>query len=109
MNIPEKIAGLYLRLNGFFISPHFTILLQGGSRHVYFIGVRVGSLERIDIGEEQIILTPDDGFLFCLGEKRNSRFAIVAEVSGAESANKPPRVRYDAFDYVSQRRLLIQA
>ena len=40
MNTPEKIAGAYLRLNGFFLLPHFTLF--DGTRHTHldFLALR---------------------------------------------------------------------
>ena len=40
MNCPEKIAGTYLRLNGFFLLPHFTIFDGNEHTHVDFLALR---------------------------------------------------------------------
>lgn len=40
MNCPEKIAGAYLRLNGFFVAPHFTLFDGNNHTHVDFLAVR---------------------------------------------------------------------
>jgi hypothetical protein len=45
MNLSEKLAGTYLRLNGFFLLPHFTVFSRGQHNrvehnHVDLIGLR---------------------------------------------------------------------
>lgn len=40
MNCPEKIAGTYLRLNGFFLLPHFTLFDGNEHTHVDFLALR---------------------------------------------------------------------
>ncbi len=40
MNCPEKISGVYLRLNGFFLLPHFTLFDGNNHSHVDFLGLR---------------------------------------------------------------------
>lgn len=59
MNCPEKIVGAYLRLNGFFLLPHFT-LLGGTHTHVDFLSLRPpGSREQCDS-----LIFPVDPLLF---------------------------------------------
>ncbi len=40
MNAAEKIAGAYLRLNGFFLLPHFTVFDGESHNHVDFLALR---------------------------------------------------------------------
>jgi len=59
MKTTEKIVSLYLRLNGFFLMPHFTTFV-GNFKHVDFLGVRLrNSMEKID----EFVLKVDKGFL----------------------------------------------
>jgi hypothetical protein len=42
LNLAEKIARAYLRLNGFPQLPHFTVFSGGEHGHVDLIGIRAG-------------------------------------------------------------------
>jgi hypothetical protein len=44
MNCPEKIVGVYLRLNGFFLLPQFTLFEFAGHIHVDFLALRPPSM-----------------------------------------------------------------
>jgi hypothetical protein len=43
VNTAEKLAAVYLRLNGFLLLPHFTLFNGNGHNHVDLIGFRPGS------------------------------------------------------------------
>jgi len=46
MNMSEKIAATYLRLNGFLLLPQFTVFIDGEHGHVDLVGLRAkGSSE----------------------------------------------------------------
>ncbi len=48
MNTGEKIAGTYLRLNGFLLLPQFTIFNEPNHNHIDHLAVRLGgSVERV--------------------------------------------------------------
>lgn len=52
MNTSEKIVGAYLRLNGFLLLPHFTILDGEYHTHVDFVGLRPRGGVEVVRGEE---------------------------------------------------------
>lgn len=48
METTEKVAFLYLRLNGFFLMPHFTVFGVEKGKHVDVLGIRpAGSEEKV--------------------------------------------------------------
>lgn len=53
METTEKIAFLYLRFNGFFLMPHFTVFAVDRQRHVDALGIRPAGSREI-IGEIQL-------------------------------------------------------
>ena len=65
-NTPEKIAELYLRLNGFFVMSHFVMLRNRNQRkHIDLVALRpAGPKEYID-GEQssEKLLEVDENFL----------------------------------------------
>jgi len=97
MNTPEKIAQTYLRLNGFFTIPHFSIL-EDNWTHVDFLAVRLGgSVEKVGKGENRIPLEIDINFLKALKIKKEETVGLVVEV---KSGNKKAKVKKSAFNYV---------
>jgi hypothetical protein len=100
MLAPEKIASAYLRLNGFFLMPYFTILLQPDCRHVDFLGVHVGSTEKI--GPPQVELSLDRELFELLGTRTGEHFVVIAEVKGTEDASDAPLVSDEHFAYVKK-------
>jgi hypothetical protein len=49
MNTPEKLAALYLRLNGFFLLPRFTVFAGGQHTDIDILGLRsVGACEQVE-------------------------------------------------------------
>jgi len=60
MNFAEKLAGTYLRLNGFLVLPNFTVFGEAQHNHVDLIGFRAPNSKEIVEGK----LLPIDGKLF---------------------------------------------
>lgn len=98
MNCPEKIVGTYLRLNGFFLLPHFTVFDGESHTHVDFLAMRPpGGRERC--GKEEFII--DEVFFECLnltiqGDALNRLLGVVAEVKGGRIGKLP---RGDHLNY----------
>jgi hypothetical protein len=83
LNPPEKIAALYLRLNHFFLLPHFTLLAlnESGSQtpeHSDFLALRMPGAHE-SIGRNNVLT--DDRLLDHLDRNRGL-IRIVAEVKG---------------------------
>lgn len=97
MNTPEKIVQTYLRLNGFFTIPHFSILQDKGS-HVDFLAVRLGSSEeKVGKGENRELLSIDNKFLEKMGGTKKDTVGLVVEVKGGDENAEVSDVN---FDYV---------
>ena len=89
MNTPEKIAQAYLRLNGFFTIPHFTILKENGG-HIDLIAVRLGgSIEKVGVDPNRISLSIDDVLLSKFGVNEAETIGLIIEIKGGknDSAN----------------------
>ena len=106
MNCPEKIAGAYLRLNGFFLLPHFTIFkMQRDYHHVDFLALRPPSSGGFVYGGESELRFPlDDSLLGLI----NAGFGVdpfrdfigsVVEVKGNNQFEVPTD---DHIEYASQ-------
>ena len=64
METTEKIAFLYLRFNGFFLMPHFTVFGVEKGKHVDVLGIRpAGSEEKVG----RNLLSRDEEFINKLG------------------------------------------
>ena len=88
MNTPEKIAQAYLRLNGFFTIPHFTILNEQW-RHIDLLAVRLsGSSEKIGIESNQTTLKIDENLLSKLGINKDDTIGLIIEVKGGREHAK---------------------
>jgi len=91
MNSPEKIAATYLRLNGFFLMPHFTLFDGERHTHVDFLGLRAPN-SREQCGEH---IFPLDENLFDTFDdisglnSREQLLAAITEVKGGEEKEKP--------------------
>ncbi len=84
MNTPEKIAQAYLRLNGFFTIPHFTILKEQGG-HIDFLAVRLGgSLEKVGVDSNQTTLKIDENLLSKLDVNKEDTIGLIIEVKGSK-------------------------
>jgi hypothetical protein len=97
MNTPEKIAQTYLRLNGFFTIPHFSIL-QDDWGHVDFLAVRLGgSVEKVGKGEDRIPLKLDTDFFEKMEIMEGDTVGLIVEVKSGEERAEVTDV---AFNYV---------
>jgi len=97
MNTPEKIAQAYIRLNGFFTIPHFTILKEQW-RHIDLLAVRLGgSSEKVGIVSNQTTLKIDEYLLSKLGVSIDDTIGLIIEVKGSE--RKPAKVDGIKFAY----------
>jgi hypothetical protein len=94
MNFAERLIGLYLRLNGFFLMPEFTTFSTGlknkGHAHVDLIGFRPsGSFE-----EHENVIFPVDSQLFAIfnafyQDPFNSNIAVICEVRTNDEGEFP--------------------
>lgn len=65
MNLAEKLAATYLRLNGFLLLPEFTVFDAHGYDHVDLIGLRAaGSVECVQEGRNELCEFPVDEEIF---------------------------------------------
>jgi hypothetical protein len=100
MNSPEKIAGVYLRLNGFFLLPQFTLFDGQRHTHVDLLGLRSpGSMERC-----KDLIFPLDDHLFehvegQVEDSRNQLIAIIAEVKGNQEKENPGEGHYEYINH----------
>jgi hypothetical protein len=101
MNFAERLAGLYLRLNGFFLMPEFSTFrvgLEKGHAHVDLIAFRPGSREIF----EGIVFPLDAAFYHAVaklgGEPFSENVALVCEVRTNFAGEFPnaDRVKYAA-------------
>lgn len=100
MNAPEKIAQIYLRLNGFFTIPHFSVLSAEGSQ-IDLLAVRLGnSEERIGIDQNLTALKIDEEFLEILGASKSDTIGLVVEVKGGEK--KHAEISNAKFEYAER-------
>lgn len=87
MNIAEKIAYTYLRLNGFLLLPHFTVFGGRAHGHVDLVGLRAAnSIERLRDYTFPVDEALFDAISELLVEPRGHLLGIVAEVR--ENANR---------------------
>ena len=85
MNTPEKIAQAYLRLNGFFTIPHFTILKENGG-YIDLLAVRLGgSIEKFGVDSNQRSLSIDDNLLSKLGANEDETIGLIIEIKGGKN------------------------
>jgi len=86
-NTPEKIAELYLRLNGFFVMSHFVMLSkEGPHRHIDLVALRLKRSQEIINGKP---LKVDKKFFEKLGvDKDEQSIAVVVEVKGGEQSGE---------------------
>jgi len=99
MNAPEKIAQTYLRLNGFFAIPHFSVLSKEAS-HIDLLAVRLGkSEEKIGAEPEFVSLRLDERLFNLLGISKDDTVGLVVEVKGGE--NEHGEISREKFDYAA--------
>lgn len=85
MNTPEKIAQAYLRLNGFFTIPYFTILKEKKG-HIDLLAVRLGgSIEKVGVDSNQRSLSIDDNLLSELDVNEDETIGLIIEIKGGEN------------------------
>ena len=100
MNSPEKIAGVYLRLNGFFLLPQFTLFDGESHTHVDFLGLRApASIEQC--GD---VTFPIDDELFNridhqFEDSRNQLISVIAEVKGNQTKENPGEGHYEYINH----------
>lgn len=99
MNSPEKIAGVFLRLNGFFLLPQFTLFDGERHTHVDFLGLRAPmSVESCG----QLIFPLDDSFFDLINAQvdnsREQLLAAIVEVKGNKKKQEPGAGHYDYID-----------
>ena len=91
MNTPEKIAGVYLRINGFFLMPHFTLFDGVQHTHVDFLGLRAPH-SREECGDK---IFPLDDHLFDIFDKisqeksKERLLSVIIEVKGNKKKEWP--------------------
>jgi len=91
MNYPEKIAGAYLRLNGFFLLPHFTLFDGASHTHVDFLVLRPPKgREKVNNTElpldEELFIKIDE---LCKKKSKDLLLGGVVEVRGNEDKDIP--------------------
>ncbi|MDQ2946128.1 MAG: hypothetical protein M3Y27_09335 [Acidobacteriota bacterium] len=98
MNLAEKLAETYLRLNGFLLLPHFTTFMGKSHNHVDFVGLRVAGSQ--EIAFNQVLLTDKNLFkalsLEIKGEAEATTIGMIAEVRTNEKRDEisQQQVRY---------------
>jgi len=102
MNYPEKIAGAYLRLNGFFLLPHFTVFDQRQHTHVDFLALRPANSQESVNKDNLLILPVDDEFMNLLGElidyPKSNFIGLVVEVKSGEEKEVPSQEHREYVD-----------
>lgn len=98
MNTAEKLAATYLRLNGFFLLPHFTVLDGPQHNHVDLLGYRPGGSSEMVLGQT---LPRDEWLNDMLGRalgynSTTSPVGIICEVRSNKTRDEisPSHVRY---------------
>jgi hypothetical protein len=95
MNLPEKIVGAYLRLNGFFLMPHFTVFNQQTHSHIDYLGLRHhNSQEGFETNEGFIELPLDEVLFDTISERIGRSFnevslGVIVEVKGNNEIEIP--------------------
>jgi hypothetical protein len=101
MNTAEKIAGSYLRLNGFLLLPQFTIFHGDQHGHVDWVGLRAAGSKEI-VGT--MTFPTDDRFFQAIPPEscpcpRETLLGVAAEVRTNNRLDEP---RTTQVDYVRQ-------
>jgi len=97
MTTTEKIAGTYLRLNGFLLLPHFTVFDGARHGHVDFCGMRAANSEERVKGS---VLGRDDDFFKLAStllevDALTTSFGVVVEVKTNANQVMPWKKRVD--------------
>jgi len=100
MNYPEKIAGAYLRLNGFFLLPHFTVFDQQYHTHVDFLALRP-PFGQESVNKDEPIIFPIDNYFMntiseCVNNPKANFVGSVVEVKsgGKKEVPSPEHIEY---------------
>jgi hypothetical protein len=102
MNTAEKIAATYLRLNGFLLLPHFTVLAGGQHGHVDLVGLRAACSAEVSrdvtfpvdakffdvVGESDAYQDPRDRFLGVVAEVRTNIKVIHPDLADLDYVQK---------------------
>ena len=99
MNTAEKIAGAYLRLNGFLLLPQFTVFLGGSHGHVDWVGLRAAGSKEVGVN---MPFPTDDKFFEAIpkdicAEPRDTLLGLVAEVKTNDELDRP---KADQVEYI---------
>ena len=100
MNTAEKIAGTYLRLNGFFLLPQFTVFDGTRHNHIDLVALRAAnSEERVD----DVVLPVDDQLFetvsIFIDNPKSNHFGAIVEVRTNENRDIPTN---EHFVYTSR-------
>lgn len=91
MNMAEKIAATYLRLNGFLLLPQFTVFIDGEHGHVDLVGLRAKGSKEESAG---VSFITDDEFFGAIDpavcvDPRNEFLGLVGEVKKNRQVDFP--------------------
>lgn len=98
MNLAEKLAATYLRLNGFLLLPHFTVFTGRQHSHLDLVAMRAAnSIERVG----EFCLPVDDALFTALTDLRQSQaqtsFVGVAAEVRTNQDRDPPKAEHIAY------------
>lgn len=97
MNMAEKIAATYLRLNGFLLLPQFTVFIEGEHGHVDLVGLRAKGSKEESAG---LLFITDDEFFGAIdpaicSDPRNEFLGLVGEVKKNRQVDFPKAKQVD--------------
>lgn len=97
MNMSEKIAATYLRLNGFLLLPQFTVFIGGEHGHVDLVGLRANGSKEESAG---LTFPIDNRFFDAIGpavcdDPRNNFLGLVGEVKKNREIDFPKAKQVD--------------
>jgi hypothetical protein len=103
LNIGEKIAATYLRLNGFLLLPHFTVFIDGYPRHIDLLGLRAADSEERPFGKRPCLL---DGQFYekikCDFKIANPMSVFLGAIVEVRTNEKTMYPKADYCDYVGK-------
>jgi len=99
MNLAEKLAAAYLRLNGFFLLPHFTVFSGAQHSHVDLIALRCADSKEC-VGE--LCFPVDDKLFKALDELRGetAKASLVGLLAEVKTNNELPKLSNEHSAYV---------
>lgn len=103
MNLAEKLAATYLRLNGFLLLPEFTVFDAHGYDHVDLVGLRAaGSVECVQEGRNELCEFPVDEELFVQIAERviNPKDKLLGVAAEVKTNQKRDRIHPDFLAYL---------